>query len=187
MRSPLGVSAIHGTIQTKDLLCLHALYCWMTGSLCLRSSQSSEGESYVNCGLPCNVISAGVCLFVPWMFLGPASLWVHMRSNSLTELEFHWFGPLSQNADPQPIISESLRSCSCSLTWAPHLPLDLLLDLSFLLLHILPKPCLLTLPRLLTMGATSLPNFSEPHHTWFWAQGKYCSLFWDTFCHLGMK
>lgn len=123
MRSLLGVSAIHRTIQTKHLLCLYAVYCWMTGSLCLRSSQSSERASYVNCGLTCNVISAGVCLLVTWMFLGPTSLWVQMGSNSLTELEFHWSGLLSQNADPQPIISESLRSCSCSLAWDPVMSL----------------------------------------------------------------
>lgn len=45
-----------------------------------RSSGSPEGESYVNCGLQLNAISAGVRLFVKCMFPGPARLWVQMRS-----------------------------------------------------------------------------------------------------------
>lgn len=119
---------------------------WMTCSLGVRSSQSSDGESYVNCELPCNLISVRGCLFATWMFPGPTRLWyiwgqIHWRNSNFT----------GQCSSPEhrpwdSYFIESLRSFSCSLARArpsdvPCLQIRFWTCLSAA--HIRPKFCLL--------------------------------------------
>lgn len=95
----------------------------MTCSLGVRSSQSSEGESYVNSELSRNLISARGCLFVTWMFPSPARLWytwgqIHYR----TRISLAYAPPPEYRPWDSYFIG-SLGSFSCSLAWAPLMSL----------------------------------------------------------------